>query len=107
MVKHGIHAALAFNFVALMGPAVHGQSRTAALNVQVQVRPSCAISVVASGEAPRARLSCAGSPQSTLRTRVDDGPVSPVRLASEGQARSAAEVAVPGSPATRVLTIQF
>lgn len=85
---------------------VEGQSQAAAMTVQVQVLPTCGVSVQQADRTPRAQLSCAGTAQPAVRMKVA-GTAITVPLVSTGTARSFAEIDLPGGNQTGLVTIQF
>jgi hypothetical protein len=87
-------------------PMAEAQSRSAAMSVQVQVLPTCGISVQQGDSTPRAQLSCAGTPQRAVHLKIA-GSATTVPLVSTGNSRASAEVDLPGADDTDLITIQF
>jgi|GEM_PF-6704831 len=97
--------------LALLGstiavPVLEAQSRPAAMSVQVQVLPTCGVSVEQAATSPRAQLSCAGTSQRAVRMK-GAGWAMTVPLVSTGNSRSFAEVDLPGANGSELVTIQF
>jgi hypothetical protein len=87
-------------------PIAHAQSRSAAMAVQVQVLPTCGVSVQQANDTSRAQLSCAGTPPRAVRMKVA-GSATTVPLVSTGNSRSSAEIDLPGASDRELVTIQF
>jgi hypothetical protein len=87
-------------------PMVDAQSRSGAVSVQVQVLPTCGISVEQRDNSPRAELSCAGTSQRAVRLKVGSSATT-VPLVSTGNSRASAELNLPGADDTDLITIQF
>ena len=99
-------ASLTLLITTVAVPLARAESRSAAMSVQVQVLPTCGVSVQQADNTSRAQLSCAGTSQRAVRMKVA-GSATTVPLVSIGSSRSFAEVDLSGANESELVTIQF